>query len=486
MAKKVVRKRVSNKNAVKIRSPKVKSGVSEKLDSWENTVTGLGVKNKDKRTGAFVVAKHFEEQEVEEIYAADDMAKRIVDRPIDDMMRNGWTITADDLDADDISEILAYPEQWQMTEKLKTGFKWGRLYGGAGLAIGVKGQESSMDKELNLDMIQDLDFLTVLNRYELTPQTPIETDISKANFRKPNNYMLVPRTSGGTDNSSTGRIIHFSRMVRFEGDELPVQKFISNSYWHGSVFNRLFNSLRNFQTSHDSLAVLMQEFSQAVYKIENLAEIVAGKNGAELIQRRINIVDVCRSILNAVLIGEEEEFERKTVPLTGMKDVFDVINGRLVAATDMPHTILLGQSPKGRMGSTGEAEQNMWFEFIKSKQEAMLRPVLEQMYSLVFRAKKGPTGGKEPSNWEIVFHPLKVESQAEIIENRKKQAEIDHIYIQDGVVSNEEVANNRFGGDEYSFETTIEGDRPESAFGGELESTGPEIPEDELEGEDDE
>lgn len=47
---------------------------------WSNVLTNLGVKNKDKRTGAQIELGYYDKGTCEALYQSDDIAARIVDR----------------------------------------------------------------------------------------------------------------------------------------------------------------------------------------------------------------------------------------------------------------------------------------------------------------------------------------------------------------------------------------------------------------------
>ena len=72
------------------------------------------------------------------------------------------------------------------------------------------------------------------------------------------------------------------------------------------------------------------------------------------------------------------------------------------------------------------------------------------------------TNGNEPENWDFKFNSLWIETDKEVTTARKMQAQVDEIYKEIGVLSAEEIANNRFKPDGYSFDTHIDvKNRPE-------------------------
>jgi hypothetical protein len=84
-----------------------------------------------------------------------------------------------------------------------------------------------------------------------------------------------------------------------------------------------------------------------------------------------------------------------------------------------------------------------------------LRQPSERLTFLTMKSSEGPTKGAEIPDWSIKFVPLWQPTEAEVIKMRKEQAETDERYINSNVLEPAEVAISRFGGDEYSVETTL-------------------------------
>ena len=58
--------------------------------------------------------------------------------------------------------------------------------------------------------------------------------------------------------------------------------------------------------------------------------------------------------------------------------------------------------------------------------------------------------------WEIVFNSLWQQTQDEIVETRLNQAKIDEIYVTKLGMNSKIVIQNRFGGKDYSYETSMD------------------------------
>lgn len=420
------------------------------LDAWENTLTGLGLLSKDKRLHSIAKYNRLVKREIEDTYACDDMLSKIVDIPAEDMVREGFEVLGKEGDKALDEGIQAYLDDRNGHEAVATGLNWARLYGGSGVVMAINdGKES--EEPVDEGSIAGIDFFNPLDRFELEP-LEIQTDPEKERFGLPEIYRLQPTFSSG---KSATVNIHWTRILRFDGIKLPRQLYVENNYWHAPVMQKTLNAIRNFQTSHDSVAAIMQDFAQAVFKINGLTDMIAGGN-SDLLQKRLAMIDSMRSVLKAVVIEEGEEFERKMTSLAGVKDVLMMVNQRLVQASDgIPHTILLGESPSG-LGATGESEITDYYDSIARKQETKLKPELERLIRYIFLAGDGPTKGTEPPDWRIRFRPLWQMDEKEQVELRAKQAEADEKYILNGVLTPDEVRESRFGGTEYSIETTLQ------------------------------
>lgn len=85
----------------------------------------------------------------------------------------------------------------------------------------------------------------------------------------------------------------------------------------------------------------------------------------------------------------------------------------------------------------------------------------------MYKSAEGPkpTSGDIESGWAVRFIPLWEPTESEVIEMRSKQSETDERYVNTGVLTPADVALSRFGGDEYSAETTLNEERVKQLSG---------------------
>jgi phage-related protein (TIGR01555 family) len=422
------------------------SKMKRHLDGWTNLLSGLGVKGRDKRIENDWNYSKMTEIDVETLYASDDISAKIIDLLPEDALRE-W-IEIKQMDQDLESDVMAKLDQLGARSRLEEAWKWARMYGGSGIYMTI---DDGLDPQYPVqeDRIYSIKSLTVLSRYELIPYQ-INSNLDSPFFGQPEIYRL--QTSQPTD--FVARYIHHSRLLRFDGVLLPRRLRIQNQWWGDSVFTRTLNAIKNYNSTHDSAVSALQDFSVGVFQIRNLADnMAAGRE--DLVKERLELVNYSKSVIKSIVLDMEEKFEHQSKSLSGVPEVMKQANSRLVVASGMPHTKILGESPSG-LGADGSSEERNWYDYVKNQQKIVLRPVLDTLFRYLFLSKQGPTGGVTPDKWDYEFVPLWQMSETEQAQMQLTVAQKDLIYLQTQVLDPDEVARSRFGGDKYSTDTVID------------------------------
>lgn len=415
-----------------------------------NLVSGLGDASKDRRLAAKFRALRLTRSQLEEIWRGDDMAARVIELLPGDMTRE-WIAVQTGEDKDASVAMTNRLDELEARSAFKTALEWARGFGGAGILVGANdGQD--VGQPLNLDTVRSVDFLTVLDCEELVPVRYYgETNHPK--YGKPELYRIQP--SVGTGSVALGSVVHESRIIRFDGVVVSRRQMQENNGWGDSVMVRVLNVIRDFQSAWDGAAYLMTDFSQAVFKIKELHKLIAS-NKEGVVQDRLRMLEIARSLVRAVVVDADgEDFERKTTSVAGLSDLLQQFALRLSAAARTPVSLLLGQAPAG-LNATGASDIRFWYDQVSDAQETILKPALNRLLTILFRAPAGPTSGHEPESWSIRFLPLWQLDELQESDLKYKTAQTDEIYIRNNVVRPEEVAVSRFGGDEYSTETIVD------------------------------
>lgn len=414
-----------------------------KNDGWLNLYTGMGFKNKDKiRATKFGAGELLGYQQLEDLYRYNGLAKRIIDLPSNEMVREWLTIKGDENDF--INQAF---EELDVKNKVSELLKWSRLFGGALMVLIVDdGQE--LDQPLNIENVRKLEAVHVFDRYQVDwVSTDLYLDPTSKKFGYPQFYKVTP-----VYNATPFRI-HESRTLRLDGEPLPSRAFYRSHNWGDSVLFSVYTELKHLGTAFHSTANIMEDFIQTILTIDNLGNLLAGGQ-EDLVRKRLDIIDMGRHVSNTILLDKEEQFEKKASSVGGIDGIIDRFQMQLSSVTGIPFTFLFGKSPAG-LNATGDSDVRIFYDFIKSEQEDRLRPLIEVLIKIIMKSKNGPFNGNELEDWSFEFNPLWQMSEMETADLRHKIAQTDSIYLDRGVVSSEEIAISRFGGSEYSIETNL-------------------------------
>lgn len=439
-----------------------------RVDDWANLTTGFGVMGLDKRLGGAWGYTSIDQLTCQDMWRGDDMLDRIVTLPANEMIREGWNIgiegdkdTAEDID-EAFREIRRDPGGAWAEDKIYTGLTWARAYGGCGMLLGADdGVRNVQDLALPLreDRIRSFEWMTPFTPMELVP-VKWYPDPLQPRFGEPSQYRLTPleRPPGYSADLATLPIVHESRIVRFDGEVTSRGQMLHNIHqgWGDSIFVRLQQVVADFQAGWAGAGVLLSDFAVPTLKIKGLADLLASQspNNSSL-QARAEAIEQARSIARTIILDAEEEYERKSTTLTGYPELLQQLTNRLASAARMPVSLLMGQAPAG-LKATGDSDIRWFYDQVAALQERKLRWQLQRIHKLIMLAKNGPTRGKEPKSWVLNFKPLWQLTDLEESTMRFNVAQADNLYLQNQVVTPEEVAQSRFGGDAYAIDTKID------------------------------
>ena len=421
----------------------------QREDGWYSALGGFGVPGKDRRQSTGFVDNAVTDATAMSLWRSEDIAARIVEVPAREALRQGFTLNAGDKELSE--SIKTKLEELNVLAIYMFAMMLERAYGGAAIYPVINDGADNLREPLNEQRISSVSHLITFEPRELVPSAYYLNPTDKL-FREPSMYRVQPYSRGGAVPSFE---IHESRLITFPGIRVSAsQQDSMNNGWGDSVLNRVINVLRDYGIAWSATGVLLSEFSQASIKMKGLAELMATDKD-DVIKNRIKAIELSRSTINAVLMDAEEEYERKQTPVAGLAELLKDFATRVAAAAEMPVTLLMGQSPSG-LNATGESDIRFFYDRTKTRQTLDLQPRLEKLIRMIMLSIDGPTGGKEPDNWKVEFVPLWQPSEKEIAETRKIVADTDAVLINSMVVSPEEIALSRYGGDSYSMETTID------------------------------
>lgn len=421
-----------------------------------NAITGLGTK-KDK--SEYFNLRHprmLAEAELEALYY-DPLCRRVIDIYAEAAVTEAPTINISE-ETEDYEGIVkaftTYLEEIDFYFYVEETLKLQRIYGGAALFLVLDdGLEPS--EPVRPDRVRGIADLVPLSRREIVPN-----DYNYLNYRNPELYRISTSKSVTQENDLNYLLVHSSRVLRFDGLYLPWKQRLSNEGWGLSYLQPFFEVWKRYRGATDGMATMLNEMDLFVHKIPGLAsKITSGKESA--LKTRLEANSLARSLYGGMALDSEEDVSFASRSLSGAQEIYDRLVEDLVAAADMPKTLLFGTSPSGGLSESGKYEDKSWAASVERYQTHSLRRPLNQFFELILNMPEGPTGGKPPQDWSVYFPPYYSESDKDKAELRKQIADTDKIYVDLGVLTPLEVRSSRFSGVEYSIETNVQEEEEE-------------------------
>lgn len=390
---------------------------------------------------------------LENLYYEDDLCQKVVDKKISAALREGWDIelrsASDDADADEVKRraetIKRRARELRVDSLLEQACRWGRLYGGGAIFVGADG--GGPETPINPRMPGKIRFLAVLERQELVPSA-WASQLDSPYFGRPELWSFYPQ---GVASPDIAQRIHASRLLTFEGVPVSKRERLAQSGWTLSVLVPVIDVIRDGQQNWRSVSLILNQAHQAVFKLKNLVEMVA-QGEADKLQRRMEIVNLMRSISRAIVVdADAESFDYHSASLSGLDVILDKTWQRLAAAADMPVTVLMGMSPAG-LNATGESDAQQWYDTVHAYRVKDIEPQLERLVHIIAAEQGDPN----PSDWCVTWPSLWQMTPTEQAAYRKSVADTDAVYIDKGVVEPEEVTVSRFGTGGWSPDTYVD------------------------------
>lgn len=357
---------------------------------------------------------------------------------------------------------------------------WANAKDGAVILLNIDDGQPPYEP-VNRERIKSIVSAEVLDRTEIRPVVTSTWNPLHPKYYElvlPDNLLREQGQYAGTMQTGSGTnafYIHRSRIIRFDGILTTRRWMLDNEGWGGSPLDLLWDEFNRWKVTQDSLAAAIHDFSLFVHSYKGLQKILSRKDrlGEKAVMARFQEMRETAQAQGGVAIDADgEKIEYLNRQFNGITDITKDFRDSLIGATRLPHTLLFGESPSG-LGATGESEENSIANLVREFQENVWKPKLMRLYRLIFLAKDGPTGGKEPDGWGLRFNSLIPESESDKATARQTQAQTDNVYIAANVITAEEVRASRFGGEDYSFETNLDEDAWEKKKAQEAEQADP-------------
>lgn len=356
-----------------------------RADGYVNMMTRYGTQKDASEQYKFVPEDAVPDELLTMYYEGNGLFAKIIDTPAEEAIKHGFELkdVSDQTVEDFYTEAL---DELDWEETAMTAIKWARLFGGS-LAVMLINDGRGLDEPLDWRHIQSIDDIRVFDRsviqpdyttlFNYDPRDPFSTRGSRLGL--PEYYQVFSKYGSFT--------VHDSRCLVFQNGILP-ENTTNSIYqlWGVPEYIRLHRAIRDAEVAHRSAPKMLDRSVQPIYKMQNLAAELATEEGENKVLRRLQVIDMARGLLNSLVIDAEgEDYDFKTFQFSGINDVVSASCNMLSALSNIPQTILFGQTVGG-LSTTDDTSMENYYNYIERIQRRMLKSNLRYLLSIIFQA----------------------------------------------------------------------------------------------------
>lgn len=444
-------------------------------DSLANIVTGSGGSKYESTTwtNSYI---GFDFYQLESAFRSSWIAKKVVNIIPEDMAFR-WRKFTGSATPEDQQKIQDRQKQLKVIKLFKKAQAMARLYGTSYIILNISGT-GEPSTELKLDKVKEGSFesMVFMDRRHLHHTGILTTDPFDPNYNMPEYYNVAMSSVK----------IHHSRVLRFDGDEIPLFQFRINQYCNDSVLVGLEEAIKQFEKTAQAASALVDESSVDVLKLNGLFDALGDEASEAGMRSHVRNIKLNKSNHNMTVIdGDDEYVTTGAQNLQGLDSLMLRFLQNIAAAVDVPITRFLQTSPSG-LQATGSSEERKYADTINNMQEDKWRENLEIIDKITasdLNLNVDIDGHDLDFEWESIIHLEEsddLENERKWLNNREQAIELGILneaivakdYYQQGYSQNftlenveeieKAVENVEKGYDEFStrFEASISAKNP--------------------------
>ena len=405
---------INNKNKIK----------QKRADFWEGGGKG-GVTDPLERQRPSRYTRRLSQEHITKIYKGNRIFQNIVDIPAEDMTREWIDIETEN---DELRQfILGKLKQLNAQEAFEKMCSYERLRGDGFISIGVTERGAPDIREpIEPNSLISVDYLHPFSSNKMS-NIILDYDVFSYKYGDIESYSLL-----GVKGSQDQRIVDPSRIMHLSTIRMEDEK------WGFSIYEPLYDILNVFDTALWSVGQVLFDLTFKVMKSKDASHMTKSE-----IQEARMLMDYMFRTEALALIEPDEELSRDSVNIGGLDSMLDFVWEVLSGASRMPKSHILGQQAGTITGA--QYDSLNYYARIAGQQENFLRGKLEYLIKLILASEQAREElGEGEQEWELKFRPLWRLDEKTDAEIRQLNAEIDEKYMQNGVISPDEVREKRF------------------------------------------
>ncbi|MBR2555677.1 MAG: DUF1073 domain-containing protein [Aeriscardovia sp.] len=380
-------------------------------DGYLNAMFGQGYRFTDPFSHYRQGVDFVPDTECTRLYTYNGIAKSIIDIPADEAMRNGFEVEFEGEDDAINKQVQSLCEDLDVQYKFSEALAWADLYGGSIIVV-MADDGRMIDEPLNYDGLRRIEKLKVFDKTNIVGSRQYQ-DASAPQYMDVEHYYI--NTFG-----SNPMWVHESRVLRFDGGRLPLYQRNLRLGWGAKRFESIKDEIDRWCNGNEYALQALTRLSQDVVKLDGLTNILATEGGDVAVQKRMQMIDMVRSMMNSIAIDGADEYDRKGLSLSGIKELLEQFEYALCGITRIPATKLFGRSPAG-LNATGKSDSENFYNMVEGIQNNKVKPNLVRLVEMLGACREYNLN--LPDTWHIEFEPLWSMSKEEKANIEKTKAD---------------------------------------------------------------
>ena len=335
-------------------------------------------------------------------YKSNGFIQTAINQIVDDAFRNqGLIIDSETLDSEELEELRQVVYDYDI-EEIKDAIRWGELYGGGVLL-------ANTDQDFEVPLIekqlkgQRLQFMAS-DRWQCI-----------ANGISPQLAKTFTLTDNLREETTGGIKIDASRVGIFSGVKAPYLLRSMLQGWGLSIFEAIIPPLTQYLKAMGVTLELLDEAKIDIIKISGLIDLLASKEGQNLVQERLKIAVENKNYKSAIGMDAQDDYQQKQISFSGLPEMIVQIQYLVCAALKRPYSKIFGKGSSGF--SSGEDDLENYNTIVDSEIRTPATPLIK--WAVGLRCLQ--LFGRIPPDLKISWKPLRVMSEKDEAEIKSKK-----------------------------------------------------------------
>jgi phage-related protein (TIGR01555 family) len=358
-----------------------------------------------------------------EYYQQYNLAKNIVEKPVEDCLRNG--IIINELNSTTIESDLEKDDYYSI---IKKAMIHSRLFGKCLLVVKTLGDMATYEQELKQSDEFEINGFFILNNFE----------IIEDNQKTIKHYSVSMFDANGIEIKTK---IHPSRALLLVEENIGE---LSNKKLYLGVLNResLKNSIEDWEESYQRFMYMLRTDGLGIYAVNGLNDGVAAGDFRN-IQERVKLFSTHKDRVKTAVIDKEDLYNVTSLQMGYLESFINNLMIRISSESRIPIIVLFGVQPTG-LANSGSTSLLEYQKFLETIQQKYVKILLNFYFLLKYK-----------KSVDYTIESPETKSDIERVDLLYKVAQIDDLNIQNDIYTPDE-ARMRYGGKDVSIYIDIE------------------------------